>query len=86
MIHLGDVIQDAIAAGIAGTGGGHRGLSLYSIAAFAGYVFWGLGPIFAVVGLIRAERPRWPALLGLLLTTLPLLTTALFSYYVDGRQ
>jgi len=31
-----------------------------------------LGLVFAVTGLVRAERPRWPAIVGLFLGMLPL--------------
>ena len=38
----------------------------------AAFLGWALGLIFAVIGLVRSERPRWPAFTGLVLWMLPL--------------
>jgi hypothetical protein len=41
-------------------------------AMFGALMLWVLGVVFAVIGLVRAERPRWPAIVGLVLCMLPL--------------
>ena len=43
-----------------------------SYAMFGSLILWVLGLVFAVTGLVRAERPRWPAIVGLVLGMLPL--------------
>jgi len=39
---------------------------------FGGLILAVLELFFAVTGLVRAERPRWPAIVGLVLGMLPL--------------
>jgi hypothetical protein len=46
-------------------------------ATFGGLILWVLGLGFAVTGLVRAERPRWPAIGGLVVGMLPI---ALFLF------
>ena len=81
-MHLDDVIGEIVGGALAGS----SGLSIYIIALCAAYIPWGLGPIFAVVGLVRAERPHWPAIVGLFMCVLPILTTVLFNRYGNGQS
>jgi hypothetical protein len=39
---------------------------------FGSLLLWLLGLAFSVTGLVRAERPRWPAIVGLVLGMVPL--------------
>ena len=64
------------AAAVGGTQG-HPGWWDHDYAIFGGLILWVLGLVFAVTGLVRAERPRWPAIVGLVLCMLPL---ALFLF------
>jgi hypothetical protein len=55
-------------------------------AMFAGLILWVLGLVFAVTGLTRAERPRWPAIVGLALCVFPfVLCLVLWGYGAVGH-
>ncbi len=43
-------------------------------------IFWLLALVFGVTGLVRAERPRWPAIVALVLWCITPLLGCLFSY------
>lgn len=54
---------------------------------FGGVILWALALVCGVGGLLRAERPRWPAVLGLVLCLLPLMLLVLgWSYDAVRNQ
>jgi hypothetical protein len=85
IMNLKDIIYsaalDAAFSAPYSSGGEHDD---YSIAGFAISTFYLMGLICAVVGLVRAERPRWPAITGLFLWILPIVV--LFSLFVLGSN
>lgn len=52
--------------------------ALYFVAGIVGVHFGLLGSVLAVVGLVRAERPRWVGITGLLLCVCPAVYALLF--------
>jgi hypothetical protein len=72
--HGGVVFMDNIAgwAAAMGTMRGEVGWWQHDYELFGAKLLWVLGLVFSVTGLLRVERPRWPAIVGLVLCMLPL--------------
>ena len=81
-LHLKDMMVEIFAGRLYGLPGGTSGpqtgarlASIWDIACLVAYfgalIMWLLGSVFGIGGLVRAERPRWPAVIGLLLCIIP---------------
>jgi membrane protein YdbS with pleckstrin-like domain len=74
---VGEAIAESVAAA---SGGGHANrIDLWSVVSISLMLFWALGVGLAAIGLVRGERPYWPALVALILGLLPL-AACLFSH------
>ena len=74
-----------LAAMNAAWGGGATGeVNSYDVVGIGAEVLWVLGLGFAVTGLVRAERPRWPSIVGLVLCLVP--SAIILSSLVTAHQ
>lgn len=71
-LHLNEAIGDVVSVGVmAGSAGNSPALSPYAAAAYAANALLLVGVAAGIAGLVRKERPRWPAIAGLILCVPP---------------
>ncbi len=65
---IGDIVATVVAAAVSGGGSAVSGWTVVWLGAYA---LWLTGLGAGIAGLVRKERPRWPAVAGLVLCALP---------------